>query len=116
MVEKSGILAQDIDRIGQRDGVWICSYPNFKGLICVLRDSLIRISEAFSSQTNKGEKMQMLYDYLMSAEFSLQMGAIVEGFTSLKKSYEKPSEHKRRKQREAIRRQRIAASRSKASR
>lgn len=34
----------------------------------------------------------------------------------LKKSYEKPSEYKRRKQREAIRRQRIAASRSKASR
>jgi len=30
----------------------------------------------------------------------------------LKKSYEKPSEHKRRKQREALRRQRIAAARS----
>lgn len=30
----------------------------------------------------------------------------------LKKSYEKPSEFKRRKQREALRRQRIAASRS----
>ena len=29
----------------------------------------------------------------------------------LKKAYEKPSEHKRRKQREALRRQRIAASR-----
>jgi small subunit ribosomal protein S21 len=29
----------------------------------------------------------------------------------LKKSYEKPSEYKRRKQREALRRQRIAASR-----
>ena len=28
----------------------------------------------------------------------------------LKKSYEKPSEHKRRKQREALRRQRITAS------
>jgi small subunit ribosomal protein S21 len=31
----------------------------------------------------------------------------------LKKSYEKPSEHRRRKQREALRRQRIAAARSK---
>jgi len=30
----------------------------------------------------------------------------------LKKSYEKPSEHKRRKQREALRRQRIAAAKS----
>ncbi len=34
----------------------------------------------------------------------------------LKKSYEKPSEYKRRKQREALRRQRIAAQRSKLRR
>ncbi len=34
----------------------------------------------------------------------------------LKKSYEKPSEYKRRKQREALRRQRIAASRKYRSR
>ncbi len=31
----------------------------------------------------------------------------------LKKSYEKPSEHRRRKQREALRRQRISAARNK---
>jgi len=30
----------------------------------------------------------------------------------MKKSYEKPSEHRRRKEREALRRQRIAASRN----
>ena len=34
----------------------------------------------------------------------------------LKKSYEKPSEYRRRKQREALRRQRIAASRHKYNR
>lgn len=34
----------------------------------------------------------------------------------LKKSYEKPSEYKRRKQREALRRQRIAASKSRYNR
>ena len=34
----------------------------------------------------------------------------------LKKAYEKPSEHRRRKQREALRRQRIAASRRKYNR
>lgn len=32
----------------------------------------------------------------------------------LKKSYEKPSEYKRRKQREAVRRQRIAASKNRS--
>ena len=34
----------------------------------------------------------------------------------LKKSFEKPSEYRRRKQREALRRQRIAASRARYSR
>lgn len=80
-------LPDGIDRIGQRDGVWICSFNDFKGLVLVLRDSLIKISEAFTSQTNKGEKMQMLYDYLTSNEFRLQLGAIIEGFTDLHNSY-----------------------------
>jgi hypothetical protein len=77
------------DGITQIDGVWICSFNDFKGLVTVLRESLLRISEAFASQTNKGEKMQMLYDYLVSNEFKLQIGAIIEGFTSLQDSYVK---------------------------
>lgn len=80
-------LPDGIDKIGQKDGVWICSYSDFKGLVIVLRESMIKISEAFSSQTNKGEKMQMLYDYLTSNEFMMQISAIVEGFSDLQDSY-----------------------------
>lgn len=80
-------LPDGIDNIGQKDGIWICTYNNFKGLILVLRESLIKISAAYSSQTNKGEKMQMLYDYLTSNEFILQLGAINEGFTDLQNGY-----------------------------
>jgi len=83
----SEVLPDGIDRIGQVNGVWVVSYNDYKGLVVVLRDSLIRIAEAYGSQTNKGEKMSMLYDYLMSNEFRLQVGAIVDGFTSLQKSY-----------------------------
>ena len=53
----------------------------------VLRESLIKINDAFSSQINKGEKMQMLYDYLMSNEFLMQVGAIVDGFSELQNGY-----------------------------
>lgn len=80
-------LPEGIDRIGQKDGVWICSFNDFKGLVMVLRESLIKINEAYASQTNKGEKMQMLYDYLTSNEFKMQLGAIVEGFSDLQNSY-----------------------------
>lgn len=80
-------MPQGIERIGQIDGVWICSYADLKGLVIVLRDSILKISEAYASQTNKGEKMQMLYDYLMSHEFRLQLSAIIEGFGELQNSY-----------------------------
>ena len=80
-------LPDGIERIGQKDGVWICSFNDFKGLVLVLRESLVKINEAYASQTNKGEKMQMLYDYLTSNEFKMQLGAIIEGFSDLQNSY-----------------------------
>ena len=80
-------LPDGIDKIGQRDDVWICNFFDFKGLVMVLRESLINISEAYSTKTNKGEKMQMLYDYLTSNEFLLQANAIIEGFNGLQDSY-----------------------------
>jgi len=80
-------MPEGIDKIGQKDGVWICTFNDFKGLVFVLRESLIKINDAYTSQTNKGEKMQMLYDYLTSTEFRLQVGAIIEGFTELQISY-----------------------------
>lgn len=83
----SETLPEDIDRVGQKDDVWICSFNSVKGLVIVLRESLIKISEAYATQSNKGDKMQMLYDYLTSTEFRLQVGAIIEGFTDLHDSY-----------------------------
>lgn len=83
----SEALPEGVDRIGQKDGVWICTFYDLKGLVTVLRESLIKLNEAYSSQTNKGEKMQMLYDYLISNEFRLQVGAIIEGFTDLHNNY-----------------------------
>ncbi|MEI6089038.1 MAG: DUF2130 domain-containing protein [bacterium] len=98
----SEALPDGIETIGYKDGVWICSFNNFKGLALVLRESLIKINDAYSSQTNKGEKMQMLYDYLISTEFRNQVGAIVEGFSELQQSYirEKQQMEKIWKQRE----------------
>jgi hypothetical protein len=81
-------MPEGMEKIGHRDGVWICQYHDVKGLAMVLRDSLIRVSGAVASQSNKGEKMQMLYDYLTGNEFRMQLEAIVDGFKSLKDGYE----------------------------
>ena len=77
------VLPSGMDRMGLKDGIWICTYEEFKGLSGVLRQSLIQISQAMQSQENKGDKMAMLYDFLTSNEFHLQMEGIVEGFTQM---------------------------------
>lgn len=77
------VLPNGMDRMGMKDGIWICTYEEFKGLSGVLRQSLIQISQAMQSQENKGDKMAMLYDFLTSNEFHLQMEGIVEGFSQM---------------------------------
>jgi hypothetical protein len=82
------VMPSDMDRMGQKEGIWICNYDEFKGLCAVLRESIIQVSVAVSSQENKGDKMHMLYDYLTGNTFRLQVEAIVEGFTQMRADLE----------------------------
>ena len=89
-----GVLVTDalpigFERIGNKDGVWVCTFEEFKGLCAVLREFVIQISQAIASQENKGDKMHLLYDYLTSNTFRMQVEAIVEGFSSMKNELEK---------------------------
>jgi len=77
------VMPSGMDRMGMRDGIWICTYEEFKGLSAVLRQSLIQVNQAVQAQENKGDKMSMLYDFLTSNEFRLQIEGIVEGFTQM---------------------------------
>lgn len=80
----SEVLPSDMDRMGLKEGIWICTYDEFKGLCKVLRESIVQVSNAVASQENKGDKMVILYDYLTSNTFHMQIEAIVEGFTQMK--------------------------------
>ncbi len=82
------VMPSGMDRLGLKNGIWICSFDEFKGLCTVLRESIIQISTAINTQENKGDKMGMLYDFLTSNEFKLQIEAIVEGFTQMKSDLE----------------------------
>jgi len=81
-------MPSDMTRMGLKDGVWICNFEEFKGLSAVLRETVIKMSLIQGAQENKGDKMNMLYDYLTSTSFRMQIEAIVEGFTSLKSALE----------------------------
>ena len=82
-------MPQGMKRMGQIEGVWVCSFEEFKGLSQVLRASIIQYHTAKTSQENKGDKMVILYDFLTSNAFKLQIEAIVEGFSSMKTDLDK---------------------------
>jgi hypothetical protein len=78
------VMPKEMSQFGQREGIWICTMHEFKALIHVLRDAIIRIGQAHDVQKNKGDKMSMLYDYLVGPEFRGHIEAIVEGFSQMK--------------------------------
>jgi len=81
-------LPEGVDGVGQIDGVWLCRFTDVKGLSMVLREALLRIQSVVAAQANRGEKMQMLYDFLTGNEFKMQLEAIIEGFKGLQDSYQ----------------------------
>jgi hypothetical protein len=83
------VMPKEMTGFGLKDGIWVCTFKEVKGLATVLREALLRISEAKDSEENRGEKMHMLYSYLTSNEFRQQVEAIVEGFTSMKSALDK---------------------------
>ena len=55
----------------------------------MLRNSIIKIHDIQKAQEGKGDKMQMLYEYLTGNEFRGQVEAIMEGFMAMKQGITK---------------------------
>ncbi len=82
------VMPAGMERMGLKEGVWVCTYEEFKGLCHVIREHIIALDLATASQENKGDKMVMLYDYLTSNEFKLQVEGIIEGYVQMKDDLE----------------------------
>ena len=82
-------MPKDMETFGEKDGIWICTFSEVKPLVSVLRDLVMKVYQASKSQENKGDKMTLLYHYLISGEFSEQWRAIREGFMAMKISIQK---------------------------
>jgi len=80
------VFPKDMEKFGEKDGVWICTFNEVSSVAQLLRNGIIKIYEAQKSQENKGDKMQLLYNYLTGIEFRGQMESIVEGFMGMKQS------------------------------
>jgi len=82
-------MPKDMNGFGEKEGVYICSFAEVRALTQVLRNGVIQLFNAAKSQLNKGDKMNLLYDYLTSSEFAEQWKAIREGFHSMRQSIQR---------------------------
>ncbi len=82
-------MPKDMNGFGEHNGVWICTFGEARSLVHVLRDAVIKVYNAAKSQEGKGDKMALLYQYLISSEFSEQWSAIRDGFMGMRMSIQK---------------------------
>lgn len=84
----TAVYPKNMTRMGMRDGVYICTYEEFKALSFILRETLIKISDTKTLQENRHEKSAILYNYLTSTEFRFQFETIVNAFIGLQNDLE----------------------------
>jgi hypothetical protein len=81
-------LPIDVRTFGQREGVWVSDWSHAVGLAAVLRAGLIEVAQARRTAEGRGDKMQVLYDYLTGPEFRNRVGGVVEAFAEMRDDLE----------------------------
>lgn len=76
-------------RFGAVDGIWICSFVEFKALSLLFRSNLCRIGEVLAAQENKGDKTHMIYSYVTGNEFKQKLEAAFESYHDMQEDLQK---------------------------
>jgi len=69
---------------GLHEHVWVTSPAAAIPLATALREGLLEAHRARVAGANKGEKMEAVYDYLVSPQFALKLRAVYEAFTKMR--------------------------------
>lgn len=76
-------LPKDMTKFDCINGVWVCHFSEVKALSKVLREILISSQSVKGAEENKGEKMELLYSYLTSADFVQKIKRIIENYDAM---------------------------------
>lgn len=76
-------MPNDMPRMGIVDGIWVCTIQEMKVLATILREAVILCGMTVASFEQKDEKAQLLYSYLTSNQFRMEIEGIVESFVEL---------------------------------
>lgn len=82
-------LPKEISSVGLLDGVWVCNFDSFLGLAMALRENLLQVSTVRNQMIGRESKMEQIYNYICSEQFSQKVRAIVEAFLSMKNDLDK---------------------------
>lgn len=85
----TAVYPDGMERMDIKDGIYICSFSEFKALSGILRTTVLQVSDAKGLEENRLEKKELLYNYLTSTEFKLQLETIVNSFTTLEQDLQK---------------------------
>ena len=80
---------KDMNRFGERDGIWICSFTELPSVAALIRSGILRVYDVQKSEENKGSKMELLYGYLTGNEFRQQVETIADVFIQMKTNLDK---------------------------
>lgn len=83
------VMPKDMPTFGLRGGVWICTLKEVAGLSAAIRQICITETNIRSTEANRGEKIQALYNYLMSTEFKHRIEAIIQSSSELRQNIDK---------------------------
>ncbi|MGB6647656.1 MAG: DUF2130 domain-containing protein, partial [Bacteroidota bacterium] len=67
------------------DDIWVVGAGAMKPVAQILREMLIEAHKLKLVSTGKSEKMELLYNYMCSAQFAQRVRAVVETFVSMRK-------------------------------
>ena len=82
-------MPKGMSRMGLIDGVYVCSFNEFKGLCYILRNSLIEFYRHKIINENKEDKKELLYDFLTSKKFYSYVESIIGSFIQMNSDLEK---------------------------
>jgi len=79
----SDVLPSGISRMKMiEENVWVCRFVELEALAMALRVALIKAQTAVKSEEGKGDKMALLYDYMMSQEFTNEMRLVYDSYVA----------------------------------
>ena len=79
----STALPEGVEGFARIEGIWVAGVRTWPALAVALREQLMQVAYARAATAGKGEKMELLYQYLSGDEFRQRVEAIVEAFEAM---------------------------------